>query len=382
MSSTAGRHHVGLDIGACGVRAVELRRDKKTGEYSFDRIASAPLPRGAFRNGTVDDPKALRAALRNVWKHGRFTTRRVSFGVPNAIAMTRQVDLPWMPAEDFRVALRYQVGDVLPVDLSTVQVDYHPLDEMQVVDERGVVNDMNRILVVAADSSVVSRMAGVLESARLEPVSADTDAFALIRAARQGLAPSGSNVEALVDIGADHVTVLVHAGGQPRFVRTVANLGGANATMAIAQELGITPDEADQLKYETGLNGPVPIHAPIAESTVFGGLTTAVSPLINPKVAATIEVLGKWASTVIGEIRNSLDYFRATDSTSNVSSVTLVGSTTLLVGLSDRITTQLRLPVRAIDPLLNLPASKRVARERPTDARYVIAAGLAMESGR
>lgn len=380
MGASSTDQHIGLDIGTSGVRAVELSRDRKSGSYVLSRVASADLPAGAVSMGSVRDPDALRSALRTVWKQGRFRTRKVVVGLPNAVVMTRQIDLPWMPADDFRKALRYQVGDALPVDLATVQLDYHPLSEFQLVDERGMASDVNRILIVAADTGLMSDLARVVESANLEPVGMDSDAFALIRAVNRGQLPTSQTTEALVELGTEHLTVIVHSGGQPRFVRTVGSLGGDSATQAVAKALQFTHDEAEALKRETGLNGPAPVHAPISESTVFGGITSSASPLINPRVAIALEALNSWTSTVLGEIRNSLEYFRASDPSVSVGGLVLTGGAFLLDGLADRVSTELRAPSRLLSPALGLELGKRVAPSPPADTRYAVAAGLAMET--
>jgi type IV pilus assembly protein PilM len=369
---------VGLDIGSSGVRAVQLTRGRKSGGYVIDRAASVDLPREVLRNGRVTDPAALAKALKRLWRKGHFTTRRVVLGLADSGVLTRQLELPWMPPADFRTALRYQLNDALPVDLSTVELDYHLLGEVQRKDEHDQEVEFNRILIVAASTEAVAEQSQVVRKARLEPVAADSAAFALIRAACAGVVPSDSATQALADIGGDQLTVVIHAAGQPRFIRTVANLGGDTATIAIAERLRVTPDEAEVLKRETGLNGPVPVVAPIAESSVFGRVTATAPTPVDARTAATIEALNPWATTVIGEIRNSLDYFQASDPASPVQSLTLVGRTVELDGMVERISTQIPLPVRVMDPLAGLPASKRVTRAHEADSRLAVAAGLAM----
>lgn len=378
MMARARRRCVGLDIGQSGVRAVELSQDSKSGAWRWERAASVGLSPGVIVAGGVEDAKALRSAIRHVWKAGRITAKDVVLSVPNALVMTRQVDLPWMPEDDFREALRYQLGDVLPVELSTVEVDYHRLDELRVVDERGVANDINRILVVAAPTNTLSELSAVAESAGLTPIAADTESFALIRAACAGRLTTGGPLSAIAEAGSAHLTVVLHQDGQPRFVRTVSGFGGHEATAAIAERLGLDWDEAEDLKRDTGLNGPVPVHAAVSESSVFGGVTKATSPLINPRAAVTIEVLNTWASALIAEIRNSLEYFRAAEPGASVDSLVLCGGTFALTGLVDRVATQLRMPARLLNPELGIPVSPRFRGERPVDSRFALAAGLAM----
>lgn len=375
-AKTAGL--VGLDIGASGIRAVQVKRHRKTGEYEIVKAASIELPRGAIRNGTVADEKLVVKSLRKLWRKGRFSTRKVAFGLADSGVLTRQVDLPWMPPQDFRAALRYQVNDALPVDLATVELDYHLLAETQRTDDHGQPVDFNRILIVAANRESVLTEARVVRKAKLEPVVADSAAFALIRAACQGRLPEADQTHAIADIGADQLTVVIHQGGQPKFIRTIANLGGETATQAVADRLGVPAEQAEQLKRDTGLNGPAPIVAPIAESSVFAGPATEEVTLADPRVTATVEVLNPWATTVVSEIRNSLDYYQASNPGAPIQTLTLAGRTAELEGLMDRIATQIPLPVRTMDPLVGLTASRAVTRSGVPDARLAVATGLAM----
>jgi type IV pilus assembly protein PilM len=237
---------------------------------------------------------------------------------------------------------------------------------------------MNRILVVAANTDAVLAEAKVLRKARLVPLSADSSAFALIRAACGGRIPASSEVQAVIDLGADQLTVVIHQGGQPRFIRTIANLGGDTATAAIAERLGISTQEAEDLKRATGLNGPAPVVAPIAESSVFGSTVSMDASPMDPKSEAALAALNPWATTLIGEVRNSLDYFQATDSDTAVTSLVVTGRTAELDGIVERLATQLPMPVSVMDSLVGLSASRRVTKNPVPDTRLAVATGLAM----
>jgi type IV pilus assembly protein PilM len=369
---------VGLDIGASGIRAVQLKRHRKSGDYQIVKAASVELPRGVIRNGNIADEKALVKALKQLWRQGRFSTRKVAFGLADSGVLTRQLDLPWMPAADFSMALKYQINDALPVDLDSVELGYHLLGETERKDDHGQPVELNRILVVAANREAVTNEARVVRKAKLEPVIADSAAFALIRSACGGRLPDDSETHAIADIGADQLTVVVHQGGQPRFIRTIANLGGETATRAVATRLGVELTDAERLKREMGLNGPAPVLAPIAESSVFGGQSVEAVPVLDPRSAGTVEALNPWATMVISEIRNSLDYFQASTPAAPIRSLTLTGRTAQLDGLVDRIATQIPLPVRTMDPLVGLAGSRRVMKRALLDSRLSVAAGLAM----
>jgi type IV pilus assembly protein PilM len=378
MADSSRSKVVGLDIGTTGVRAVELSRNRKTGAYSIRKAAAVELPRGAVHNGAITDEAAVTKALKKLWRKGHFSTRKVVMGLADSGVLTRQVELPWMPPTDFKAALRYQVAESLPVELATVELDYHLLSETTTTDDRGQPAVMNRILVVAANTVAVKAEAQVVRKARLQPVSADSSAFALIRAVCGGVLPTSTQTHAIADIGADQLTVIIHQAGQPRFIRTVGNLGGETAVSAVAEALTLEPERAEELVRQIGLNGAIPVVVPIAESTVFGSSKGPSGPPLDALSAATIDALRPWATTIVDEIRNSLDYFQASDPAAPIQTLTLTGRTALLDGLVERVSTEVPLPVSVIDPLLGLSATRSISKHHAPDSSLVVAAGLAM----
>lgn len=373
MKNTAAPRLVGLDLGSSGIRAVEARRGRQG--WRIVKAAEAELPEGAVHGGVIIDQAAVTKAVRRLWRAGRFSTRKVAAAMSDAGVITRQVDLPWMPADDFRSALKYQVVDALPVDLSTVELDYQPLDEFSLPDGHGHSTDMLQVLLVATPTEAVTDLCTALIAARLEPVRADTSAFALIRTVNGGVLNQSEECVALVDIGADVLTVVVQQGGRPLFIRSIPGQGGDIATLTVASAMGLELDEARDLVISTGLNGPPPVVTPVAESNVFGLLADVGDTSIDLLSSRAMALVNPWATTLVSAIRDSLDYFHAAGG-SRVSRLVLTGRTSSLNGLSERITTELRVPVSFLDPFAGLERARKVAN---LDARpYAVATGLAM----
>ena len=366
---------VGLDIGGSGIRAAEVKG--KPGAHKIVRAASVDLPPGVIVDGQIVDQSALVSALKKLWKSGKFSSKKVAFAVIDNGVMIRQMELPWMEEKDFNESLRYQVDDDLPVDVSSVELDYHRLGTIERTDEMGQSSSVNRILLVAADRASITAEAKAIRKAGLEPVAVDAPAFALIRAACGGDIPSDSAVRAVVDLGAEQMTLVIHQAGQPVFIRTIASIGGSAATKAVADSLRMDTERAEALKISTGLNGPAPIIAPVVESAIFGASATPSAPQ-DPQAAATIQALGPWATAVVGEIRNSLEYFQASAGDAQLTDMTLVGRTVLLAGLRERIATEIGLPVLMMDPSIGLDTTKKLSKNSDSDSRLTVAVGLAM----
>jgi type IV pilus assembly protein PilM len=325
---------VSLDVGSSGVRAAQFSLRGKG--CRLDRYAAAPLDPGVVAAGVVIDPAALAKVLKELWSVGRFTSKEVVFGLANDRILVRQLDLDWMEPGDFRKALAYSVADQIPMSVDEANLDFHVLEEIPASAELGLERAL-RVLLVAAGRDMVEGFTTALTEAGLRPIKAELAPFALIRVAcPDGPVPvlDANTAEAIVDIGADTLTVVVHAGGQPRFVRTVGKLGGRFITGELQQKFGWTYDEAEAAKARYGL----PRQRPAGDDLVA---------LEHPAQQAIAERV----NAVVAEIRTTLNFFlSASTGITRLSRVVLTGGGARLVGLADRVAEGLRVEVAELLP--------------------------------
>ena len=335
MSSTL----IGLDIGTSGVRAAELVPKRRS--FALKRFAEVPLPSGAVRAGTVVDPTVVSEALRELWSVGRFGHRRVTLGIANAGVLVRQMDLEWMPPEDFRKALRYQVHDVLPFPVEDANLDYYLLGEPEVADAQGVLRRKARVLLVAATREIVDSFVSAVHGAKLHVDAVDLLPFALVRARTPGgLTPTG-DVEAIVDIGADVTTVVVHAGGVPRFVRVISGVGGDSITRAVQQRYDWTWEDAERTKVALGL---------------VGTPATSTDPLDAPEAHPALGTIVEATEGLVAEIETTLDFYRSSTAdplggagSVGIARVLLAGAGSRLSGLDELLALRLGLETAPLD---------------------------------
>jgi type IV pilus assembly protein PilM len=197
-------------------------------------------------------------------------------------------------------------------------VDYDILDEFEQEGAR-----MLRLLVVAAQKEMLDRLVGSATAARVEPVGVDLVPFALIRAVGQdgglGLEESRQGGEAIVDVGADVTNICVHDRGLARFVRILPS-GGRDVTKAMSDSLGISEEEAENLKR--GLptdDGPAP---------------EEVESVRRARVARLVD-----------EIRSSLDFYRAQTPGVDISHVLVTGGGSKVPGMIESLAERLASPV-------------------------------------
>jgi len=316
----ARRPAVGLDIGTSGVRAAELSVGPRP--MVLDKFGQVALPPGAVVDGEVVDADAVAGALKQLWATTKFRTKRVIVGVSNQKVVVRQVDLPWLPAAEFRQSLGFQVQDYIPMPVDQAVLDFHPLEEF--VNDSG--GRMQRVLLVAASAEMVQRTVAAVEKAGLTPVMIDLTPFALLRGLAQvdELGLSGADAEALVDVGASVTNIIVHQGGVPRFVRILL-MGGADITEAVSERIGMPIELAESVKQQTGM----------AEEP---GTTSADS-------APADRAIEDGGAAFVEEVRGSLDYYSAQPGSVDVRRIVLSGGGSLLRGLAARLSLSSRLPV-------------------------------------
>ena len=120
-----------------------------------------------------------------------------------------------MPEKELRASLGFQVQEFIPMPVEEAVLDYHVLGETDVEDR-----PMVRLLLVAAQKTMVDSLVTAALGAKLEPVGLDLVPFAMVRAV--GSTGAGMELEvgeALVDVGAHVTNIVVHSSGETRFVR-------------------------------------------------------------------------------------------------------------------------------------------------------------------
>jgi type IV pilus assembly protein PilM len=326
----AGRSAIGLDIGTSGVRAAELSFGK--GSVTLEKFGQVALPEGAVRDGEVVNPDAVAAAVKQLWAHTKFSSKKVVIGVANQKVIVRQVDLPWMPLEDLKKSLAFQVQDFVPMPVDQAVLDFHPLEELT-ADNGGRVL---RGLLVAASREMVNSSLEAVQKAGLSPVMVDLTSFAVVRsladADHLGL---GAPVEALVDVGARVTNIVVHQGGVPRFVRILL-MGGQDVTDAVAERMGVPQQQAEALKQQLGLGGPAD----------------------GMDVQAASRVVEAVGAAFVDEIRGSLDYYLASSGSAPISRLVLTGGGARLGGLAQRLQVTTRVPVETGTPMHSLQVGR------------------------
>jgi type IV pilus assembly protein PilM len=377
---------IGLDIGSTAVRAVEI-----TGGDSpvIVHAAQVPLPIGAVENGEVREPEVVAEALKELWQRGGFKGRRVYMGVGNQRVVVREIALPYLPEKELRASLGFQVQEFIPMAVDEAVIDFDPLGEFEQDDRR-----MLRMLLVAAQRTMVDSLVAAASEAKLEPLGLDLVPFAIVRSV--GTSPAGMDLdsegdEAVIDIGAHVTNIVVHASGTTRFVRILPS-GGRDVTVAIARTLGVDDDLAERLKRGEEVDPELLLAAasrseteggPSSETDIPEGSAEPERPDQPPGTADLSRVRDiaiQRAASFVDEIRSSLEFYTAQSSGSNISRVIVTGGGSKLEGFIDLLRQRFPVEVEAGHVFQRMTSGLTLSPEAQQEAEplLAVAAGLAL----
>jgi type IV pilus assembly protein PilM len=314
---------VGLDIGTSAVRAAEL--DLSHTPPVLVTYGQVGLPPDCLSNGEIKDGPAVTEAITKLWQNGKFSSSSVIVGIAGLRAITREIDLPFVPDNEVDSAVRFQSEEVIPFP-----PDQTILSSQVLSDYTSPEGDkMRRILVAAAHSDLVNGVIETVENAGLTVVGVDLISSALVRAV--GGHEDTEQPEAIVSVGAGLTVVVVHQSGRPQFVRTIGS-GGNATTAGISGSLDIPTSDAEGTKRRISEGGPQ-----------MQAAERAAQPSINE---------------LINEIRNSIQYFASLPGRLPVARVLVTGGGSALHGLTEALEAQIHLPVLSVSPLSRLDTSK------------------------
>ncbi len=314
---------VGLDIGTSAVRAAEI--DVGHARPVLHTYGQVGLPPGSLVDGEIRDVSAVTEAIVKLWKNGQFSSNSVIVGIAGLRAITREIDLPYVPDDEIDSAVRFQSEEVIPFP-----PDQTILSSQVLADYTSSEGDkMRRVLVAAAHLDLVNAVIDAVEKAGLTVEGVDLISSALVRAI--GGQEASEQPEAIVSVGAGLTVVVVHQQGRPQFVRTIGS-GGNATTAAVSAALDLPISDAEGVKRRIG--------EPTAQ------------------IQAAERAAQASMTELVGEIRNSIQYFASLPGRLPVSRVLVTGGGSELFGLLPMLESQVRLPVVTVSPLTRLDTSR------------------------
>jgi type IV pilus assembly protein PilM len=327
---------VGLDIEAGSIAATEVRSN---GSAELVGSAIAPLDPGTFHEGEVLDADRLAAALKRLFSEHKLG-KQVRLGVGNQRVVVRTVRLPAIedPAQ-MEAAVRFQAQEQVPMPLDQAVLEHQVVGGVPA--EEGQAPQVD-VIVVAARRDMVAGFLEPIRRAGLEPVGVDLSAFGMIRAlagvGEGGASPSGEAAperpsSAVLFCSIGDVTNLAVARGRSCLFTRVSHAGLEGISEALVGSLGLTAEHATQWLSHVGLERP--------PAEIEGDPET---------VERVRQALEGGVTTLLDELRLSLDYYGAQEAALPVERIVICGPASSIPGLAQRMEADLGMPIVVARP--------------------------------
>ena len=228
---------VGLDLGTSVVKAVEISLEGQ--EPVITGFSRVELPPG----GSVDE------AVKQVFKEGKFRSKRVVTGVSGQDTVVRYLSMPNMSDVELNQAIQFEADKLVASDEDFI-IDCLPIQRP----EEGAEGQNMKVLVAACQTDRLNGQAEMIQNAGLLPIAIDLDLFAISNAWELCVLPDADSIDpndtratALVDVGSEATSINVMRGGASCFSREIPS-GGSNMTQAVARRLGVEGFAAEAIK--------------------------------------------------------------------------------------------------------------------------------------
>lgn len=346
--------YIGVDIGASGIKLVELANEKGRGKLLTYGYSEQTLDEGAT---PFDDPKATAAVLADICKQAGTTSVRAVSGLPSSQLFSTIVAVPRRKDErEMRPLIDAQVAKVTPLPLSEMVVYSTFIDDIKPLPQQAkggspvpARSEYVRVLVTGGAKTLIQKYIEIFKLAKLNLVAIDAEPFALIRA----LIGKDRTAVALVDIGFKRTNIVIVENGIPFLTRSI-NIGGFSVTKRVMDAAGLSQADAEQMKRDLGSSGN------------NGSLPPAIESVIQP---------------IVNEVRYAFQLYANMETTDvkKVEKVIITGGSAHLPRIPEHMAAQLNVNVYRGDPWARVvyPVELRPVLD-DIGPRMGVAIGLAM----
>ena len=331
----------GLDISDLSLRIVKLRKRGK-----FFRLVSwgeAKIKPGIIEHGEIKNEDVLSGIIKQTLakvKGERIKTKYLIASLPEKKAFLQMIEMPKMKEEELKTSVPFEAENYIPLSIEKVYLDF------QIIPYSNQADHLD-ILIAALPKRTVNPYVSCFRKAGLIPIALEVESQSIARAVvKNEISPFPLLI---IDLGRSTTSFIIFSGYSPRFTSSIP-ISSQELTEAVSKTLKLSLNEAEKLKLKRGLKD---------EKTL-----KAMTPLLIDLMV---------------QAKKCIDYHHSNNG--GVKKILLCGNGANLKGLSDFISSELKITVEFANPWINIlsPSLKEVP-ELPfkESLGYTTALGLAL----
>jgi type IV pilus assembly protein PilM len=324
--------YLGVDIGASGIKLVELGKEK--GRPKLLTYGYSELPRDDESFSPLENTRKAGQLLAEVFKKAGCKSTLAMTALPMSEVFSSIISVPRIADKrKLQEIIDAEVAKLTPIPIEEMITYSTFIDDIEVKKpEKGEekkegapetkLKKQVRVLVTGSAKSMVQKYVEIFKHAKLDLQAIDTESFSLIRS----LIGKDKSTVCLIDMGARRTNLTVVESGIPFISRSI-NIGGESVTKSLMDQMSMIYTDAERMKRDLGSS------ANIQSDELPPVLETLMHALVN-------------------EIRYVFQLYENTELTSRkkVEKIILTGGSAHLPGLPEYLSHALSLNVYRGDP--------------------------------
>lgn len=262
LMSSNNSSFLGIDIGFSGIKIVELQRENDVAKLVSYGFSESKAIDG--RNSWKNDSKKAGKIINEICKKSGMVSRSAVVSLPTFSVFSSVLNLSSVASKDFASAVHWEAKKVIPLPLEEMILDYQKIE-----DESDAKNA--KVFLTGAPKSLVKKYIEIFKEAQINLIALETETFSLVRS----LLGNDKSVVMIAEIGASTTDISIINKGIPMISRSI-DIGGLTITKAIANNLNIGLERAEQFKYDLGIS-----LSEVEQGVIPKTIMEAIAPIIN-----------------------------------------------------------------------------------------------------
>lgn len=306
---------VGVDIGAHSIKVCEI--SGSIGKLKLERFATFPLSEATLIEDEIQKPSEIVEGLQVALNKARIKSKTLCLGLFGPNTMTKRLNVPEGTKEEIEDHIMWEAEQYITFGADDSQIDFFLIG-----DNEGGGKDA---IVAAAKIDLIEEFGELFKEAKLQVKVVDLNVIALSNAFEEAVKndlEEYSQGTLILDFGAQSTKVIVYKRGGPIFTKEIP-VGGGLITEEIQRQMGVSYEEAEDLK--TGTDGQ-------------GNLPEEILNIINVQL-----------DQQIAEVRKNVNFYVTQGSAEKVGYCFVTGGSSLLPGLAEKLALATNLEVQRLD---------------------------------
>ena len=239
--SSADNTYLGIDIGDSSLKMVELKKRGNNlvlSNYGFSEDL------GKKRFISEEDTDYLAETINRIRNEVGISSKKAVASLPTFAVFSSIISINPVDKKDLQKEIEEEAKKVIPLPLEEMVLDWKIIAHKSEDSDKAM-----KIFLTGSPKKLVRKYISIFNKAKLTLQSLETETFSLIRA----LMENDKSTVMIVEIGANSSDLFVVKESIPVLNRSIDICGGT-ITKAIAEKLGLSQKQAEQVKVDLSLS--------------------------------------------------------------------------------------------------------------------------------